>query len=307
MIKVYKYTFLVFAFLFLSTNIEAIEKERIVKKSYKVDSDTELKIKNSFGKVEVESYDGNEIFIEVRIWAKGSSEKKVEKFINSIEIDFDESSDEIEVETSSTSNNGKVKKFEVNYKVKMPIGNELTINNSFGNVYIGNHTGKVELDISHGNFEVGNIENPNNEIELQFGNGNIKKFSSGSIDMQHSNLDVGSVVELKLDSEFSNVKVTTVRKSIDAEVSHGSLIVRELKDNFTDVEIDIEFSKLKLSSENVAYDLEYYGSFSSINKPNNIEVNEKDTDINSEKIKGKVNGGGNRVVIKASFSDIKLD
>ena len=307
MIRVYKYTFLVFAFLFLSTNIEAIEKERIVKKSYKVDSDTELKIKNSFGKVEVESYDGNEIFIEVRIWAKGSSEKKVEKFINSIEIDFDEDSDEIEVETSSTSNNDKVKKFEVNYKVKMPIGNKLSINNSFGDVFIGNHTGRVELEISHGNFKVGNIENPDNEIELQFGNGLIKKFSSGNIELQHSKLEIKSIVELNIDSEFSDVKVETIRKSIDAEVSHGSLIVNELKSNFTETKIKIEFSRLKLGTDNSAYNLEYYGSFSTINKPNNFEVIEKDTDMNSEKINGKVNGGGNKVLIKASFSKVKLD
>ena len=307
MTKIFKYSLILVAFILFTAQAQAIEKERIIKKSYKVDSQTELKIKNSFGKIDIESYDGNEIFIEVKIWAKGNSESKVTKFINSIEIDFDESHDEIEVETSSISNNGKVKKFEVNYTVKVPTNNELSIEQSFGNVYFKNHQGKIDLEISHGNLEAGIIENKDNEIEMQFSNGNIESFSKGSIDLSHSNLDIVYISSLNLESEFGNVTIKKVKGSVKAEISHGSLKINSMNKKFNDVEIKSEFSQVNINLEDLPYNLEYYGSFSTLSKPSNFELKERDKDFTSEEIKGEVNGGGNRVLIKASHSNIDLD
>jgi hypothetical protein len=306
--KVYKYLGLIVAFIFISANVFAAEKDRIVKNSFKVNADTELKIKNSFGDVNVESYSGSEIFIEVKIWAKGSSEEKVLKFINSIDIDFHESSDEIRVKTSNISNNGKVNKFEVNYTVKMPIGNELSIDNSFGNVNIASHKGKIDLDISHGNFDLGTVLNDDNEIELQFGNGNIEKFGSGSIELSHSNLDIVRISDLNLDSNFSNTKIEKILGSIKAEVSHGSLKTKSIDKNFRKIEIEAEFSTVRLKlNEKSSYDLEFRGSFTSFSKPSNFEVTNRDKDYTSETIIGNNNGGGAKVKLIMSHSTLSLD
>lgn len=306
--KVYSYTISLIIFFLFSISIGATEKERIVKKSYKVNANTELKIRNSFGKVEVESYEGDEIFIEVKIWAKGSSEKKVNKFINSVEIDFDESGDEIEVETSNISNNGNVKKFKVDYTIKMPSENYLNIKNSFGNIKIGNHKGVVKLDVSHGNIEALDIKNKENDIELQFGNANINKYGSGEIELQHSNLDVNSILDLRLESEFSNSKIKEVVRSIDAEVSHGSLNMESINVKFENIKIEAEFSKIDLEmTKEASYNLEYKGAFTSFSKPNNLEISNRDNDYTSEEISGKVNGGGSLVNLKLSHSTLSID
>lgn len=295
-------------FLLFSINIEAIEKERIVKKSYKVDADTELKIRNSFGKVDVESYNGDEVFIEVRIWAKGSSESKLDRFINSVEIDFDQSSDEIEVSTSNISNNGNVTKFKVDYTIKMPSDNYLNISNSFGNVKIGNHKGVVKLDVSHGNIDALDIKNKNNEIELQFGNANINKYGSGEIELQHSNLDLNSTLDLRLDSEFSNTTIKEVVRSVNAEVSHGSLKIAAINAKFENIKIEAEFSKINLDMpQETLYSLEYKGAFTSFTKPSNLEISTRDNDYTSEEVSGTVNGGGSLVNIKLSHSTFSLD
>ena len=305
--RVYKYSMLLIAFLMFSFSTEAVEKERLVKKTYKVDSKTELKIKNSFGKVEVESYDGNEISIEVRIWAKGSSEKKVSKFVNSIDIDFDESRDEIEVVTSSISNNGKVKKFVVDYTVRIPVENYLKIENSFGNVTIGSHKGVVKLNVRFGNIKAKNITNNENKIDLQFGNGTINKYGSGEIELQHSNLDINSVLDLNLDSEFSNTKAKEVVRTIKAEVSHGSLDVKTLYSKFESIKIEAEFSQIDLKTDgNASYTLKYKGSFSSFSKPKNLEVTNRDNGYTSEEITGKVNNGGSMVNLKLSHSTLSI-
>jgi hypothetical protein len=306
--RVYKFSILLIAFLVFSFSSEAIEKERIVKKSYKVNSNTELKIKNSFGKVEVESYDGDEISIVVRIWAKGSSENKVSKFVNSVDIDFDESRDEIEVVTSSISNNGKVKKFVVDYTLRIPEDNYLKIENSFGNVTIDSHKGVVKLEVKHGNIKAGNITNSRNEINLQFGNATINKYGSGEIELQHSNLDINSVLDLKLDSEFSNTEIKEVVRTISAEVSHGSLDVRTFYSKFESIKIEAEFSNIDLKTDGkTSYTLKYKGSFTSFSKPSNLEIINRDKGYTSEEIMGKINGGGSSVNLKLSHSTLSIN
>ncbi|MCK5908019.1 MAG: hypothetical protein KAG37_10525 [Flavobacteriales bacterium] len=306
--KAFRFTSILIILFLSSVSLKAVEKERIVKKSYKVGDNTELKIKNSFGDVKVESYNGDEIFIEVKIWAKGSSIKKVDKFINSIEIDFDESSDEIEVETSSISNNNKVKKFKVDYTIKMPKGNDLSIDLSFGNVNMGTHKGVVKLDVSHGNIKAKDITNSKNDIELQFGNATINKYSSGKIELQHSNLDINSILDLRLDSQFSNTEIKEVARSINAEVSHGSLNIKSIDSKFENVKIESEFSKINLTMDDrTSYSLEYKGSFTSLTKPSNLEVTNRDKDYTSEEIIGKVNNGGSLVELKMSHSTMEFE
>ena len=298
---------LLVAFLMFSFTLKAVEKERVINKSYKVDANSTLKIKNSFGKVDVESYDGDEISIKVRIWAKGSSEKKVIKFVNSIEIDFDRNGDEIEVETSSISNNSKVKKFVIDYTIRMPRNNELRIDNRFGNIIIGNHTGVIKLQVAHGNIDAKSIVNRKNKINLKFGNATINKYGSGKIDLQHSNLDINSVLDLKLESEFSNTEIKEVVKTIKAEVSHGSLEVNTIYSRFESIKIEAEFSAISLRTDGkTPYDLEYRGSFTIFTKPDDLEVFNKVKGYTSEEISGKLYGGGSPINLKLSHSTLTI-
>jgi len=306
--RVYKISMLLIAFLMFSFSSEAVEKERIVKKSYKVNSKTELKIKNVFGKVEVESYHGNEISIVVRIWAKGSSEEKVSGFVNSIDIDFNESKDKIEAATSSISNNGIVNKFVVDYTVRIPENNLLQISNIFGNVIIGSHKGVVKLQVKHGNIKAENIINNKNKIELQFGNASINKYGAGQMVLQHSNLDINSVVDLNIKGQFSDIKIKKVARNVDAKISHGGLKLKSIDKGFESMKIKAEFSDIDLiMNEKASYDLEYKGSFTSFSRPDNLEISNRDKDYTSEEIIGKVNGGGSSVNLKLSHSTLSMN
>ena len=224
-----------------------------------------------------------------------------------IDIYFDESRDEIEVVTSSISNNGKVKKFVVDYTVRIPSDNYLKIENSFGNVIIGSHKGIVKLDVKFGNIKAKNIINDNNEIDLQFGNATINKYGSGEVELQHSNLDINSVLDLKLDSEFSNTKIKEVVRTITAEVSHGGLDVETIYSKFESIKIEAEFSKINLKIDgSTPYTIQYKGSFTSFSKPSSIEIINRDKDYTSEEIMGKVNGGGSLVNLKLSHSTLSV-
>lgn len=294
-------------FLMLSSSIFATEKERVEKKTYKVNSNTELKIKNSFGNINIESYSGNEIFIEVKIWAKGRSEKKVINFINSIGVDFNKSGNTVSLKTSNITNNRKVDQFKIDIDIKVPITNKLDIDNSFGNLFIGDHKGEIDLDISHGNFEISSLPNPNNEIDLNFGNGTIGYINSCELNVSHSSMQIKKVSNLILESDFSNNLIDEVEKAIKAEVSHGKgLEIKKLNKEFKFVEIEAEFSKIDLNLRgDFPYTLLYKGSFSSFKKPDGFNIINRDKDYTSETISGECKDGGSKIKVKMSHSSLK--
>lgn len=292
---------------FISFGIQAAEKERIVKKNVKVNEGTELVVKNVFGDVKVESYNGSEIDIEVVVWARGSSESKVNKFVDDIDVDISTSRGEVRVESTVGSNNGKVKEFKVNVNVRVPINSPLTIKNSFGNVYISEHKGAVNLDVSHGDFELGKVVNSGNEIELQFGDGEIEEYGGGEIELSHSNLKISKAHEIYLESQFSNTKVETVNGDIKASISHGEFDVSDLVTNYRTIDVKATFSTVELNlDEKNPFEIEYKGSFSTFKRPKGIEIIEHKEEINSEFIRAKYNGGGAEVNVKVSFSTFRI-
>lgn len=297
---------LIFA-LFISCKSFAYENEKVIKKSFKASNDTELSIRNSFGFVNIESYKGTEIQIEVRVWAKGSSESKVDKFINSIEIDFSEDGGSVKAKTSNISNNGKVKRFEVNYTVKMPEKAPLFVDLSFGEVILKNHKGKVELELAHGSINAEKLLNPKNEFDIRHSNGKVTELNNAKIDIQHSNLEITSSSNLYLENQFSTVKINELTGDVRADIQHGNLFVDTMDKKFDTVNINADFSNVKLNiSAEASYELTYKGSFSSVDLPTNFERTERDKDYTSEYLKGNVNGNKSKLKVKISHSNIHL-
>ena len=97
-----KYSFILILFLSVNTgwSKDQDEKRRVVEKSYSVNTSTLLSIKNKFGKIEINSWDKNEFSIKIEIISRGRSEERAQRILDEIEIEIDESSTEISLETS---------------------------------------------------------------------------------------------------------------------------------------------------------------------------------------------------------------
>ncbi len=57
-------------------------KEKTIKKEFDVNADALLKVSNSYGNLNLTSWDGNKIMIEVHIKTNGNNEEKVQKKLN---------------------------------------------------------------------------------------------------------------------------------------------------------------------------------------------------------------------------------
>jgi len=274
------YSFLIAIFVFTGTEtLWGQVKDKRVDQTFTVNSSTRLVIDNKFGKVHINTWDQNKIEVQVMIEVDGS-DQTARDILDRIEIDISESSSEIRIETdiADSRNKNRNQRFEINYTVKMPKNNPLSVDHRHGDVYLDNLGGSLDLDLAHGQIVAEEL-NGKSRISLQHGNGGrIAAIGSGSLEIQHyqrlrigrmgsmdvkiahasieveeagdldievrhSNVEIGHAGTLNLDMQHSKFEAESV-KSISTDMEHSSLDVEKLErllevdGNHSQVDID---------------------------------------------------------------------
>ena len=74
-------------------------KEKTINKVFTVNPDATLKVSNSYGNVEVVTWNENRVEIEVHITTNGNNEDKVQKKLDQITVEFSNSSSHVSAKT----------------------------------------------------------------------------------------------------------------------------------------------------------------------------------------------------------------
>lgn len=237
------------------------EKRKSVNKSYKVSSSTFVQLSNSFGKMHVETWDKNELKVDIEIVARASSDDSAQDLLDKITINIVDSNPASSVSFStSIANNksGRNTSFEINYTVSMPATNRLNLKNSFGDVYLGDMTGNAEIDVEYGNLKAGKLTGES-EVKLAFGSGysEIDVIDKGELKVSYSKLGVEKIGNMDVQSSFSTFEAEKAG-SIDLVAKYGEVEIEEI-----DVlEADVNFSGFDLGRVNksLVLDIDYGGS-----------------------------------------------
>lgn len=235
------------------------EKKKYVEKSFKVGTSTVLRIENKFGKVEVNSWDKDEFSIKVEMIGKGRNEERAQRILDDLDVNFSESSAEIACKTQIPNNNKSKNQegFEVNFTVYMPKSNPLNIENSFGDVTMGDHAADLDLDVSYGSMKVGDVEGTS-QIKLSFGSGSIGDTEETDITVKYSKLDIDSGTKMDLEQGFSDVEIGEV-EDLEIESKYGGV---EIEKAHT-VDADAHFSGFEIEelTGSLELDCSYLGDF----------------------------------------------
>ncbi|MBL0358737.1 MAG: hypothetical protein IPP72_18560 [Chitinophagaceae bacterium] len=114
-------------------------KTKSVNKIYNVGSGDKLNISNSFGKVEVHTWNKNEIKVDVTVEITANKEGLAQKILDGISISEKQSGGVVTFKTSingNSSNKSDKSSMEVNYSIYLPETNELHLSNEFGAISI---------------------------------------------------------------------------------------------------------------------------------------------------------------------------
>jgi hypothetical protein len=229
---------------------EWVTKEKKLHHAYSMRPSDQLAVINVFGNVTVNTWDKNELTVDIIITVKARNEKKAEDMMAhaSMNVDSDAAPDNMIVFESgvrSGCNIANGNELHIDYVINMPKQNDLRINNKYGAVTIGNLTGNLNLNLSYGNLEAAVLSGADNIINLSFGKSAISRIEGGKLIMKHGELRVDRMQHVMMSNSFSKVDITTVAetkiahsygdlkigtaRNTDYSVSHSNLRTGELK------------------------------------------------------------------------------
>lgn len=202
-----------------ATDLWKKEYVKTIKKEYGVGAEGAVHLTNKYGRVDVKTWSGNKVSIEVNIVVNASTESKANDFFERVSIQFSHASGVVSATTEIDSersswwdwfSTGTVE-YKINYTVFMPAGHHLELRNKYGNAAVAELKGKVLLDIKYGNFEAeGSPQRMS--VTLKYGHGEINRAGYLYADVGYGSLSLNEVNDVDLTSKYSKVTINKARE-----------------------------------------------------------------------------------------------
>lgn len=244
-------------------------KEKKIKKSYNVSPTALLKIKNSYGNIDISTWDQDKIEIEVIIRTNGNDEEKVIKRLNEINIDFSHSNSIVSAVTqlkeqnsswfSSFFGGSSNVNVEINYRIKAPVTNDMELANDYGSISLDKLEGNVTIACDYGKLLIGELLGEQNLLVFDYTrNSQIGFIKKGKIVADYSDISIEEAGTLEVIADYTDIRIKKV-ENIKFTGDYGSFRI----DNVRNLIGNGDYLGIKLGSvyKMVELDLDY-GSLS---------------------------------------------
>jgi hypothetical protein len=220
--------------ILLATNLSAQINNCIFNKTLPVKNGTTLQLSNKYGDINCITGKIDSLSICATITIIQDDETLLRKSMKLINISYEKQPDTISISTqydkkffSETAREGR-KSFSVDYLIKMPSYMNLKIGDEFGNVYLDEVSGSVNIKLSQGLLSAkkltrGNV-NPVSTIYVDHGKVSIDELNWMALSAYNcTSVIIGKGQALKINSAISKIKI--------GEIS--SLISNSKSDNYS--------------------------------------------------------------------------
>lgn len=274
----YKSGTLFLALLLVSFTLSAQEVTKEFHKEYTAGANTTLEISNRYGDVVVESWDKDQIVIDVKVTVELPNRERAQKLLGYIDVQFSEGENLISAKTiiddkfNFTGWGFDSKKFSIDYNIKMPVETPLTLANKYGNTDINELKGLVNLNIKYGNLTAGKLTRGNvkplNSVNIAYGKGSIDEAGWLDITLRYvGSFDITKSQAILLDSKYSKLALSKT-SSMVGESKYDNIRIESinnmvLDNGYTEVNIGTLTKKLTYKGS--------YGSFSIDRIPSGFE------------------------------------
>lgn len=227
-------------FISASTDIEGKHsKTKTIKKEFSVNSNATLKVNNSYGNIDVVTWNENRIVFEITITTTGNDEEKVQKKLNDIDVDFSASSDRVSAETQFNKNKSKSwwnwnnknnVNMKIHYLIKIPITNHVNLNNDYGNISLGKLEGRAEINCDYGKITTKELMADGNILNFDYTNGSTFEYiKGGKINADYSDFTVYKAKALNINADYTSSKVE-IAEDVNYNCDYGSLKIDKAND-----------------------------------------------------------------------------
>lgn len=291
-----------------------IEKSKSYTKTYTIGNDKVI-LNNSFGELQINTWNNNEIKVEISMTAKAETETRAQELLDRIKIydnknngeisfktEFDHNNDHGKGNHNNTYGNGKngekhnEENFKVNYVVHIPSTAHLDATNSFGALKIGDYNGPLNIHSKFGSLTAGKLSKTEH-VTIEFGKGVVDRINGGELTVKFSRAEVKQLSgDIRVTLEFAN----GVKLNLDNEVKKFTLQTK-----YTTVYLD--------ASNDLSADFDIRSKFGSFSNNTNFNIKE-DKKSNDDRYvpkmvknyTGKSGSGSMEVKINNDFGHVIL-
>jgi hypothetical protein len=260
-------------------------KEKKVHKEFTVNANATIEIKNSYGNIDVVTWDENRVVIDVTITTNGNNEEKVVKKLDGIDVEFSGSSNHVYAKTKFEKNNsswwswGKSNvSMKINYVIKMPASNNVDLNNNYGSINLDKLEGRAIIDCDYGKITTKELMADNNDINFDYTNNSYFEYiKSGTINADYSSYTVGKTNNLEIDADYTKSKIE-IAEDVEYNCDYGALTI----DKANNISGDGDYLTLRIGD--VYKDVSIKADYGSC-KIDNMTSNASDINIESDYMK----------------------
>ncbi len=294
--------------------------EKTYSETFSVDGSGDVRLTNRYGDIRVETWDRDEVQIDVRVKVSADDQDDADRTFDRIEISFSSGANSASATTSIGSSSKKAKgiirslldgewpswdgvggsnDFKVHYTVKMPASANLETEAKYCDVMLPNLSGNNRLTVGYGDLVAGDLTG-RNEISVSYGSARVDQLgedSSFRVRYCDGN-SIRNAADLRYDGRYSETEIGTVdRLRVDA--GYEEVEVRQAREirfdgNYNDIVID--------QVERIFLD----GNYS------DVEINEVSKELEVDASYGDLeidhlSVGFERVYIRVNYIDVDLD
>jgi len=282
-----------------------VEKRKTYSKSYSLNGNDKVSLKNQFGEMKILTWDKSEIKVDVTIVCKASSDDIAQKIMDKISIEDGKSDNGVYFKTKMKDENNnwekknkgeyKEQSMKIDYLVYMPASNPLEASNQFGPMSLPDFKGPVDLESKFGSLTTGRLMSVKN-IEVEFGSANIAHLNGGRLTIKFSKGSVGSMSgDVILRFEFCDklkIGLSNEVKDLDMKNSYSTVYLNTDNNLSANFDIHTKFGEFKNKT-----------SF-------NIYEEKSDSERNGPRFdkdySGKAGSGNSRINIRSEFGEVIL-
>lgn len=294
--------------------------EKTYTETFKVDGDGEVRLANRYGEIKVETWDRNEVKIDVRVKVSAADQDDANRTFDRIEVSFTGGANSATAITNIGTNKRRSKgiiesifdgewpsfggvsnsnDFKVYYRVKMPASASLETEAKYCDVNLPDLSGNTNISVGYGNLVAGDLTG-RNEVSVSYGSARIDELGESSTFRVRycDGNEIRKAKELRYDGRYSESRIGSVdRLIIDAgyeelEVENAGEL--RLDGNYNDLEvgtvgrIHLDGNYCDISVDEVAKELEVDASYG------DLEIK-------------KLRSGFERVYIRVNYIDVEID
>ena len=226
----------------LHTMGQPYKKSRSVVKSFKVEKDTEILVKNKYGNIQLIAWEKDSVKFEIQVEVSAKKESKAYSNFESIDFDFVASEYYIQAKTTFAGEGSfwsDVKdktntvfagenKTQIDYKIYLPSTSPIEIENKYGNIFATDHYGSVNIVLSNGDIKAHAFYGKTT-INLQFGFAKIDLITQGNLNLSyHSELQLDETDDLKIESRSSRIRIDKANR-LDINSNRDKYYIKDVK------------------------------------------------------------------------------